>query len=576
MKKKATLSGIVESACLIRRREFLAMLAAGAGSMYMLHIGCSSRSGTNDPPHKLIYVALDSLHPNYLTLNSDGMPGGSDGDWLMPNVNKFLKNSMWYPKAKSYLPAATDMNHLNAIAGTNSGLTGIIGVSAEMLGWDSNGKAIIKQVPISFTRDDQGRPVDTIFHAWKGAWPGSKTAYISGKGWVAQMYRDGVVDIVVDGKQRMPYLNMPRKESFADPETDPDASCDPESKGSTGLNGQDNILRIFTESQPELFPHDSWVVESALEIFSREKPDLAYILMAQADDAGHFIGAGWDPSEFVNASPAIVPPAGCADKPAYQRVSKYNPFIYREGPLDAIRDVDTQFGKLMDGLKNTGVLNNAIVILLSDHSMLNYLDNKVEDTDLIGIMKNGGAMGEKNVLSMSLTSMESLYWRDGKGRVPLAKTLLMNHKAYNRVTMQNECPWYVLDRNDMKCGMEGVALPGELYSRYFVEIDGERTMVWPDLIVLAKGNWQLPVYNGNTLNIGIKLPEDMPPVLPMLGGHSSLDTQPIVMAISVPDGKTGVSQKETRIGDMGVTAASLMGLRLQSSTVGIDLSPDLV
>jgi hypothetical protein len=40
--------------------------------------------------------------------------------------------------------------------------------------------------------------------------------------------------------------------------------------------------------------------------------------------------------------------------------------------------------------------------------------------------------------------------------------------------------------------------------------------------------------------------------------------------------KPGVQPKPIRIGDLGATAASLMGLELRSTVVGKDLSADLI
>ena len=138
---------------------------------------------------KLIFIAIDALHPKYFELDAKGLPGGSEGNWLMPNIHAFLKKSLWYRNAKSYLPAATDMNHLNVLAGTSSAQTGIISVWAQPTGWDENGEAIITRTSMSFARDDKGRPVDTLFHAWKRRWPDSKTMLITGKEWVGEMFR---------------------------------------------------------------------------------------------------------------------------------------------------------------------------------------------------------------------------------------------------------------------------------------------------------------------------------------------------------------------------------------------------
>jgi hypothetical protein len=55
-----------------------------------------------------------------------------------------------------------------------------------------------------------------------------------------------------------------------------------------------------------------------------------------------------------------------------------------------------------------------------------------------------------------------------------------------------------------------------------------------------------------------------------------VDTLPIVAAISAPQGKTGVQNRPIRIADLGVTAASLFGLELNSTTIGADLSRDII
>lgn len=82
---------------------------------------------TERAPRRLIYIAIDALHPKYLELDSKGLLGGKDGDWLMPSIRSFLNRAVWYPEVKAYLPAAADMNHLNALAGTSMAQNGIIG-----------------------------------------------------------------------------------------------------------------------------------------------------------------------------------------------------------------------------------------------------------------------------------------------------------------------------------------------------------------------------------------------------------------------------------------------------------------
>jgi hypothetical protein len=472
------------------------------------------------------------------------------------------------------------------------------------VGWNEKGKAVIRHSHLSMARDDQGRPVDTLFHAWKRRWPESKTLFISGKEWVAEMFRqpaeESGVDLLVTGIDFPSYLQAPQEESFADPLTDADGACDPES-GSAGFFGWKelhwgNPLRHFRPStvmsrlwsgqggmltrqmvkNPEHFPHDRWIVDSTLEIFRRQKPDMAYILMAQTDDACHCIGSGWDPSEFIVSQEMVDLEKGCAMKPEYSLVSSRNPLLFREAILDVIRDVDIQFGRLIKGFEEQGILQNAAILLLSDHSALNHIYSEdFSTTDVMGILDRADLVKGQNVYCFSVSSYGVLYWRDRKETVSVAKKLFLNHRARNPQTGKEECPWWVLDRRDMKEGVKDVCLPGELYHTYFVEADRERSMIWPDLIVLAKNGWQIPVYNGHVPNVGVQAPSWTPAFRVYNGGHGSVDTLPIVAAIAVPGGKTGIRPRPIRISDLGATAASLMGLDLKSTVIGQDLSPDL-
>ncbi len=347
--------------------------------------------------------------------------------------------------------------------------------------------------------------------------------------------------------------------------------------------GQGSLLTLQMEHFANHFPHDSWIVDSTLEIFKRDKPDMAYILLAQCDDAGHAIGNAWDPSEFINVNPPYEPPEGCENKPAYQLVSSRNKLLFKEAILDVIRDVDIQFGRLIAGLQNQGVLDKAKVILLSDHSAVNHLYTEdFSSTDCVGLLENAGIVAKSGLLkkkemyAFSVSSYGVLYWRKNKEKIPKAKELLLDHRALNPQIGNKECPWWVLDRSDMKNGMHGVCLPGELYHTYYVDVDKEKTVIWPDLIILAKNGWQIPVYNGQIPNVGIKAPTWAPPWRVYNGGHGSVDTLPIVAAISIPGGKKGVHDRTIRIADLGVTAAALSGLKLKSTTIGKDLSKDLM
>ena len=554
------------------------------------------RKRTEMPSEKLIFISIDALHPKYLELDANGNPGGSDGNRLMPNFQKFIEKSVWFPNAKAFLPAATDMNHLNALAGTSTAQTGIVGVWAQPVGWDENGEVIIKKSHISFAKDNEGNPVDTIYHAWKRRWPMSKTLLITGKEWVGEMFRqpksESGVDILVTGVKFPEYLKEPHSESFTDPPTDPDKQCDPESKrmgifGRGGFGPSDVLTRLYTGQRSLLtlqmehfanhFPNDAWIVDSTLEIFKREDPDMAYILLAQCDDAGHCIGNAWDPTEFEIKEEAYKTPRNCKNKTEYQLISTRNRLLYKEAILDVIRDIDFHFGRLINGLEKQGVMQNARVVLLSDHSAVNHLySDDFSSTDFMALLKDADLVIDDNIYAFSVSSYGVLYWRDNRGQIAHAKEILTAHRTINLQTGKSECPWWVLDRNDMKFGVKGVSLPGELYHQYYIEVNRERDMIWPDLIVLGKNGWQIPVYNGHIPNVGIKAPSWTPPFRVYNGGHGSVDTLPIMAAIYNPNGRTGIDKRTIRIADLGVTAASLFGLKLKSNTIGKDLSQDLL
>ncbi len=364
------------------------------------------------------------------------------------------------------------------------------------------------------------------------------------------MFRQGetgqAVDIIVTGPKHPDYIQPPGKASMSEPPAG-QRDCAPESRRlglfegpleisnilTRAYTGQQSLLTLQMERFAEHFPHDSWIVDSTLEIFRREDPDMAYILLAQCDDAGHCIGNASDPTEFAMSDASAALPDGCKD-PEYRLTSSRNKLLFRERILNVIRDVDTQFGRLVDGLAKDGALDRAAVVLLSDHCAVNHLYTEdFSSTDAMGLLKKEGIGDGKNIYAFSVSSYGVLYWRDKKEEVPRAKAILQAQKAVNPQTGETQCPWWVLDRSDMKNGVEGVCGPGELYHTYYIDIDRERSMIWPDLIILGKNGWQIPVYNGHVPNVGVKAPAWMPPWRIYNGGHGSVDTLPIVAAISV-------------------------------------------
>ena len=537
---------------------------------------------------KLIFISIDGLHPGYLDLDERGEAGGTPGRWLMPHVRGFCAEALRYPEARTFLPAATDMNHLNVMAGTSLAQTGVIGVWAQPTGWDDQGKVVVEKSSLALARDEKGRAVDTLFHAWKRRWPDAKTCLLSGKEWVAEMFRTPSgpppVDILVTGPSHPDYLSPPVKQGF--PRADkpgmhggagraaralmnlPGRSLaalrtasawrrDPASQLLTRLYASErSLLTLQMESFPRHFPHDRWIVDATLEVLRREDPDLILTILALCDDAGHCVGSAWDPTEF-----------------GADGISRRNRFIHQEPSLEVIREVDAEFGRLMHELDRSGIRERSTVILYSDHGSTNHIHAEdFSSTDAMGVLGRAGVLQGDEIYAFSVSSYAVLYWRDHHERLRAARSALEAHQAFNPETGRRECPWLVLDREAMQNGRPGVPA-GELYHHHFAQPG--QTVIWPDLILLARNGWQTPAYNGHVANVGIKAPSWTPPFRVYKGGHGALDTLPILAALSVPGGRRGEQPGEIKIGDLGVTAAARFGLELRSTTVGRDLCADL-
>lgn len=370
---------------LMTRREFTRSLIA-AGGLMALPLGamrCAGESGDEADSRqapRLLFIAFDGLHPDYLELDSTGrrpQPGDGDVRWLMPNLRAFCEQATRFPHARCFLPSATDSNHLNAIAGTSSAQSGVLGVSMQVVNWDEDGTERMWKPHLSWVRDGKGRPVDTLFNSWKRKYPRSRTAFISGKFWIADMFRgttknidkrsdddpddletgyEADIDLFVSGEDpglsyglAIPAPTADPNNTFYDPATDADGPCDPESPMQTVL------VQAFFQRDPVSFPCDGWVVDAALAVLRDEarRPDLGWILLAQSDDAQHALGTAWDPDEFEKREPGIPPRGlGCVDRNSpddWQLVSKRNAAVFREAVLDTIRDIDAQFGRLLAG-----------------------------------------------------------------------------------------------------------------------------------------------------------------------------------------------------------------------------------
>jgi len=577
--------------------------------------GSSSKNEKGESP--VLFVAIDSLSPEYLSLNSEGEEGGKDGDWLMPNVRAFLDEATYFADARAYLPSATDMNHLNAIAGTSSAHTGILGVSLQPFGWKPDGTMKMDKPHMTWARDGKGQHVDTLFKAWKRKFPQSKTCYVSGKGWVAEMYdyAESGIDGIVTGTTHPKYIDGPKQYNFYDPPGDKDAATDPESIV------QKALVDLFIMADYHHFPPDKWVVDASLDILAEEQPDLALIILAQMDDVQHVLGVASNPAEFKGRRQK-------SQRSLFARGdrSRRNRMVCREPILDAIRDVDKHFGRLIRGIRKNDYYKDVTIVFYSDHGHITHIfprelriwdrleavrtlvaENNSREakklllsrglmsqpTHVVKILHDEGAISDeerdgKGFGVVTATSYGLLYWKadsleERERRALAAKKILMQHKALNPETNRWECPWDILTQEEMKTGLpEAGVVPGELWHAFYgPNNDDSQYMVWPDVVILMKNGWQLPLIGDVLANLGMDLPFPIPEIPIVLGGHGAADSQRIVMAINGPNIAKGKVikdpnyEKNYRIADLPMTIAEIFGLGFQTTTVGRSRAADL-
>ena len=394
-----------------------------------------------------------------------GRTRGRDGDWLMPHLMRFLGESTLFADARGYLPAATDMNHLNAVAGTSSAQTGVVSVSVQPYNWNPDGTMRIEPIHVAWFRDDQGRPVDTLFNAWKRRWPQSRTAYIAGKFWVGEMFRSPVsdVDIIVTGGNHPGYVREPEVTELLRSTRRPRCS----NRSGVPLPGVRRQGDPDERSLPISLPID-WIVDATLEVLEREKPDLGVILLAQMDDAQHSFGTVSDPDEFV----------ACETLPCGHRSTRH-PLTYREPILDAVRDVDNEFGRLLEGLRGLQKYREATVVLYSDHGHINHLfqEDFGKSTDMVEILYREGLITDEEkrgigFAALGVSSVGGIWWKGDNRRGKAGEGIgrreaLLRHEVVNPQTGERECPWYVGAHEDMIQGLPGYAEPGELWHDYY-------------------------------------------------------------------------------------------------------------
>ncbi len=536
------------------------------------------------------YFSIDSMDPEYLDLNRAGTGPGSEGDWLMPNLRAFLAQGVHYRNARVYLPSATDMNHTNALAGTYTGTTGVYMVGGTYVGFTEHDEVITAANSMELMRyGPQGEAVKRIFEVAKEETGGKAlTGFWSNKNWLADIEGERAVDIVGNSERFPLFFPSPYKYRAAgDPQTDSDP-WDPLSApfsaclyGDTTreiivptLLGQFNLMlglglyvmpiNWFIGLMPGNHCEDRYLVDSFLRSIAEEDPDVCYINAADLDNTGHFTGSSWESGEWD----------GRGTPGATDDVSRYSPWMRRDECLDICREVDGLFAEFVRTLKERGVYDNSIVVLLSDHGMENVKDpkNGYEVLDLRLILRAHGLLLNEDYHEGGGTEVNQV-WCDDPAKLQAIEEILEAYTV-NDPELGPVQPLIVVNRSEAVEGVDygelGRVRPMELYSQYWASHpDEEGGHLWPDLFVF-------PRYNYNVASHGQVLASAINPVGITLGNvpdnvqlgfpaaHGGLQTTHIPLALKAPAGWPGylpgtAVDEEVEVGDIAPTIYGILG-----------------
>ena len=575
---------------------------AAAGERLELAVGAVSSTGRSeevrvaaevtDKP-KVYYFSIDSMDPGYIDLDRKGTGRGKEGDWLMPGLRAFMKESVTYRDARVYLPSATDMNHTNALAGVYSGTSGVYMVGGTYNGFGAHDEVIAGNNDVALMLyGPEGRQVERAFEVAKRHTGGKAVCgFWSNKNWLTELEASSGLDLYGHSEHWPLFFHPPAKYRAAgDPVTD-ENPCDrlsasfrccfhsnnwksiilPTLLGQFDLISGARLLAtpisLAFGKMPGMHAEDRYIYESFERSVIEEDPDVAYINLADLDNTGHFTGAS---SEYTFDE---------WEKDGNRRVdddrNRYSPWVRREEALDICREADHLFTDFVSLLKRRGVYDSSIIVFLSDHGMSNMKDPKkgYDFIDLRGILRDNGFLRKEDYQESGGTELNFIWCEDGEKLARIERVLreyTVRDKELGEVN-----PLVVVNRGQMKNGMdlgeEGRIRPGELYSEYWVGHPGqEGGQAWPDLFIFPRYNYQVAAHgdvfgagiNAVGVNFGMKVPETV--VIGMPGAHGGLGTTAIPLVFKSPAGHSGYRPgsehtAEVEIGDIAPTIYGIMG-----------------
>ncbi len=549
---------------------------------------------------KIYFWSIDSMDPEYLYLNRAGTGPGSEGDWLMPNVRSFFSDCVNYTNAKCFLPAATDMNHTNALAGTYTGTSGIYLVGGSVTGFNEYDEILQGPNSMQLMRyGPEGKPIERLFEVAKRETGGKALCgFWSNKNWLTELECEQGVDIAGHSEKFPFFFKPPHKYVAGDPASDTDPS-DPLAGPFSMcfysdltqeliipmLLGQYSLIlgigmfvmpvNIYFGMMPGSHCEDLYLVDSFLHSLIEEDPDISYINIADLDNTGHFTGSSWTQDEWdTKGTP------GAADDE-----SRFSPWTRRDECLDILREADLLFGRFIETLKQRGVYDSSIIVFLSDHGMENLKDlaKGYELIDIREILRAHGILYGEDYHENG--GAGTSIWIHNKAKARAIEEILENYEI-NDPDLGNIRPMVVINREEMKNGVDlgplGSIRPMELYSLFWIE-NPQEGQIWADLFVF-------PLYNYNIVSHGQILAGGFNPIGISLGNfpdslqlgfpaaHGGPTTSKIPLLFKAPRGYSGYAPGteypgEVTIGDIAPTIYRILGWNEPECVDGSPLPP---
>lgn len=504
--------------------------------------------------HKVYYVSIDSLSPVYLELNAKGNGKGQDGDWLMPNLKSLLSGGVFFPNHQAHLVTATDMNHASYLSGAYPGRLGLYCVDVFLFGFDNKGVAQFKTTPLDLMYyGPEGKPVTNIFNVVRepayGGNPQAFTAYVSGKDWVPEHYRNPVFGLnrIATIYDRPDYL--------------------PPAFNAAKANVVKDTLQAMTGKlkNPDLYLwEDAYTEYQAEAVVKNEDPDVMYVLMGGVDAAGHLYGAGWDLEEWDDRGT----PDDLADD-----ISRVNDHANRLGIIKTVKNADDCLGRFIAFLKEREAYDDAVIVVESDHNMETAF---FAGPPITKLMKESGYSPQTDFYLFTASQIGMVFLRreDPKVLVALEKAL-ESYRMKNPRTGVIECPLVAIDREEMKTGIDGatgeaVTLPMELYSEFYLEHQKPGRMRYPDMMLFSKKNYEFPVVGVGLANVGVPIMNiQVPPIYVQVGAHGGPSTRPALLGLHGPGIPSGLSlSDQTYPSDVAPFLYRLEGYKIPESVQG--------